>query len=463
MIIKMNRNSKGSKGPVEYLLNQRVQEGTAFTLRGNHRTTKSLIRAIERKHKYLSGGLMFAKEEDITQEQKNEIMDEFEKVLFAGLKSNQHNILWVEHSDKGRIELNFVVPRIELRTGIDLDLYTHRRDLPIFDMWKNGINTKYKLADPNDPRRARTKSSRGRGSFVANRKTLDETLHKLVSDGQINNREQMLGLLEHSGYKITRKSNESISLQHNDIGKKALRLKGGIYSENFTSIRNVESISKEREQRIREYDNKVTRGENATNRTTYQKYLQMRIERHKRRYCKSRRSDKKKPQITEERDKNNLATTTLEQNKIRMEIDDRIRKLIKTSNSKRAKYIEGVRRREAQLLEQVRNSSIKLSNRARESEQEVLKSITNTRNNVAKNTRRYSQQIDTKIDKTVSSYGTNTTRIHELLATVHEQFSRLKKSIEGVINDIKKLKIFNSAKEEMMSNTGPTINLSPRR
>lgn len=142
MIIKMNRKSKGKKGPVEYLLNQRVKEGSAFTLRGNPQITKSLIRAIERKHKYLSGGLMFAKEEYITKEQKNEIMDEFEKVLFTGLESNQYNILWVEHSDKGRIELNFVVPRIELNKGIDLDLYTHKRDLPIFDMWKNGINAK---------------------------------------------------------------------------------------------------------------------------------------------------------------------------------------------------------------------------------------------------------------------------------------------------------------------------------
>ena len=41
MIIKMNRKSKGKKGPVEYLLNQRVKEGTAFTLRGNPQITKT--------------------------------------------------------------------------------------------------------------------------------------------------------------------------------------------------------------------------------------------------------------------------------------------------------------------------------------------------------------------------------------------------------------------------------------
>lgn len=107
MILKMNRKSKGKKGVVEYLLDEREQLGTAITLRGNPEITKSLILSIKRKHKYLSGGLMFSKEEFISEEQKKEIMDSFEKMLFAGLTSHQYHILWVEHGDKGRIELNF--------------------------------------------------------------------------------------------------------------------------------------------------------------------------------------------------------------------------------------------------------------------------------------------------------------------------------------------------------------------
>jgi len=181
LILKMNRKSKGKKGVVEYLLNERENLGTAITLSGNPQITQALIQSIERKHKYLSGGLMFSKEEYVNDVQKQEIMDAFEELLFAGIDNRKYNILWVEHSDKERIELNFVVPRIALDTGYDLDLYSHRRDLPMMDMWKNGINTKYQLADPNDPRRARTMSertkvTRGEGTIVANRKSLDETL-----------------------------------------------------------------------------------------------------------------------------------------------------------------------------------------------------------------------------------------------------------------------------------------------
>jgi hypothetical protein len=467
MILKMNRKSKGRKGVVEYLLNQREKEGTAITLRGNHEITKSLIKAINRKHKYLSGGLMFAKEEHIDENQKHQIMDAFEAILFTGLELNQYNILWVEHIDKGRLELNFVVPRIELTTGIDLDLYSHKRDLPIFDTWKNGINAKYNLADPNDPSRARTisertKVSRGKGTIVANRKNLDETLHKLVSELHVKNREQMIELLENSGYKITRKNAESISVKHNDIGKKALRLKGGIYSENFTSTGSIESIIKNREQRAREYHTRATQTETGTHRAIYKKYLQTRNERHKKRYCKARRSDKKEPQIIKERNPNNLDSEANTQDE-KINIDDRIREFIETSDSKRAKYFERARKREAKLLEQIRNSSIKLSKSSRESEQKLLESLTNTRSNVEGNITKNTKQVLQNIIRENSKDRSSTIRVHELLTELKNRFSSIKKSIEGAINGIKKLKIFKSAKKEMMSEKGPTITLSPRR
>ena len=51
MILKMNRKSRGKKGVVEYLLNEREKEGTAVTLRGNSEITKILIKNIEQEKK----------------------------------------------------------------------------------------------------------------------------------------------------------------------------------------------------------------------------------------------------------------------------------------------------------------------------------------------------------------------------------------------------------------------------
>lgn len=467
MILKMNRKSRGRKGVVEYLLNEREKEGTATTLRGNPEITKNLIKTIERKHKYLSGGLMFAKEEYINKNQKNQIMDAFEEILFTGLSSNQYNILWVEHSDKERIELNFVVPRLELNTGHDLDLYSHRRDLPIFDMWKNGINTKYKLADPNDPRRARTMPERAKNAkgkvttIVANRRTLDETLHKLVQNREIQDRNQMIELLHQNGYVITRKNSESISIKHSDIGIKALRLKGGIYSENFTSIRSIESICKERKLRIREHDNKVARGEAKELGTIYQSYLYTRTERHKKRYSRTERTDRKESQNIEKRVRNNLATAVNIQNK-RIGIDDGIRSFIENSNSKREEYIKRIRARESELLEQIKNSNIQLSNSHRKAEQELFTSATHSRRDVEDNITRNAERINAEVIRADEYNKRRSSKVHELFAGVNEQFSKLKKSIKGVVDEIKKLKLFEMAKNEMMSKS-KTSNLSRRR
>lgn len=467
MILKMNRKSKGKRGVVEYLLNEREKLGMAITLRGNPQVTQCLIKAIERKHKYLSGGLMFAEEEDISDKQKQEIMDAFEEVLFAGLVSTQYNILWVEHRDKGRIELNFVVPRIELKSGNDLDLYAHRRDLPLMDMWKNGINQKYNLADPNDPRRARTmaertKVSRGTGTIVANRQNLDETLHQLVQKGQIKSRNQMIELLEKSRYEITRKNAESISVKHEDIGKKALRLKGGIYSETFSSTGGIKSFSEERERRIATYDSQVAQGKTRPNRSTYQRYLQTRVDRHQKRYLRPERTNKKESQVTQKRDTDDVVEKSNDEDTRRVE-NDRIRELIEASRRRGEESLKRARKRENQLFEQIKISNLRISESTRKSEQALSLSLEQSRANVEENIARDTERIDAEISLSDSKNRSFTERVRELFNDLSGRVTELTKSIQGVVNEIKKIRLFKRAKEQVASHEKPKISLIPRR
>ena len=164
----------------------------------------------------------------------------------------------------------------------------------------------------------------------------------------------------------------------------------------------------------------------------------------------------------ETRNKNNLVTTSINQNE-KVEVDDRIRKFIEASNSKREERIRRVKEREKRLLEQIKNSNIKLSINYRRTEAELLNKFAKTRSNVERNIERNSKQIDTETIKTNDNNKRNSSEIHELLARVDEQYSRLKKSIKGVIDEIKKLKIFKIAKEDMMSKDRQTINKSRRR
>ncbi|WP_407254228.1 relaxase family protein [Klebsiella michiganensis] len=66
--------------------------------------------------KYTSGVLSFA-EADLPPGQREKLMASFERVLMPGLDKDQYSILWVEHADKGRLELNFLIPNTELLTG----------------------------------------------------------------------------------------------------------------------------------------------------------------------------------------------------------------------------------------------------------------------------------------------------------------------------------------------------------
>ena len=93
------------------MLNERVKQGTARILKGDEKVTRALIDSMTTKQKTCVGCLAFT--EQINDEQKKQIMKEFEYALMPGMK-NRVNILWVEHTDKNNLELNFVIPKIDL-------------------------------------------------------------------------------------------------------------------------------------------------------------------------------------------------------------------------------------------------------------------------------------------------------------------------------------------------------------
>lgn len=81
-------------------------------------------------------------------------MASFERVLMPGLDKDQYSILWVEHADKGRLELNFLIPNTELLTGRRLQPYYDRADRPRIDAWQTIVNGRLGLHDPNAPETA---------------------------------------------------------------------------------------------------------------------------------------------------------------------------------------------------------------------------------------------------------------------------------------------------------------------
>ena len=67
-------------------------------LRGAPAMTRALIDSIERRWKFTSGVLSWHPDEKVNEEQEEEVMNAFECVAFAGLETEQRNILWVRHT-----------------------------------------------------------------------------------------------------------------------------------------------------------------------------------------------------------------------------------------------------------------------------------------------------------------------------------------------------------------------------
>ena len=159
MLIKFfPRGRGGGRGPTEYLTKETViVDGETTTrnpapevLRGNTANTRALIDTCQHKYKYTSGVVAFAAEDAPTEAQQQQVMDDFERLAFAGLEPDQYDVLWVRHSHEGNTELHMVVPRQELTTGKALNIAPpgHAK---YYDNLRDAWNYEQGWARPDDP------------------------------------------------------------------------------------------------------------------------------------------------------------------------------------------------------------------------------------------------------------------------------------------------------------------------
>lgn len=288
MVVKFFRHGSGSgAGPLNYLLGSNRQRADARVLYGDPVMTEQLINATPFKQKYKSGVLSFTEQADqFTDKQKMDIMQRFEKTLFAGLEPDQYDILWIEHSDKdkepntdsngkviegseqsGRLELNFVIPCQELRSGKSLQPFFAGADLVRVNALKNIINHEYKLTNPDDPIRKRDinpyvnnaprpspfdvkhkdknkKEDKEKDDEIIKNPTshhllkeaIDRKMLRLLDQGLINERFGVSYQLKRWGLTIEREIKSSISVSHPNIDKN-IRLKGFVYEQDFDGMK----------------------------------------------------------------------------------------------------------------------------------------------------------------------------------------------------------------------------------
>lgn len=248
MIVKFFTNGTGgSKGVFDYLLKDKEQPDgkrlDAEVLRGDIDNQALLIDSLDFKQKYTSGCLSFTESaEQVTQEQKNALMDGFEQTIRAGLDIDRVAVSWIEHRDKGRLELNFVFANVDLEHGRAFQPYVHIVDKRRVNAWKDMQNIEHGFTDPNDPAKKRLMAQRDNlpRDIKDARQAITDGLKALVVEGVITNRDDVIQALTDGGFEIARETDKAISIK-NPAGKRNIRLTGGLYERSFKFSREVQN------------------------------------------------------------------------------------------------------------------------------------------------------------------------------------------------------------------------------
>ncbi|MFW2719405.1 mobilization protein [Acinetobacter baumannii] len=290
MIVDFFRHGSGlSKGCLDYLLGEDREREHAQVLNGDVELTAQLIDSSPFAKKYTSGCLSFY-EHDLSDQDKQKIMQNFEECLFPGLDKDQYQILWVQHQDKinqdtgeTRLELNFVIPNVELSTGKRLQPFYAPVDLDRVDLFKQITNTEHSLYDPDDPEhRQLFLNKKNLPKDIKDFKAqLHQRVYRAVANGDVADRQELVQWLESNQINVTRQVKNSISIENPYEGaKRPIRLEGEIYEQGF---RATGEYRQEVQQRIEEYRGTASERYRA-NVTEYQRQLEHKSQYHSDRY-----------------------------------------------------------------------------------------------------------------------------------------------------------------------------------
>lgn len=242
---KDNKISTGGEGVKNYLLGKDNDREKASLLAGDPNETTEIINGLGFNKIYTSGCLSFDGEESqrITDQQKYEIMQNFERTLFGDFDKSRISGYWVEHTDKvdsnnglERLELNFVFANVDLATGKNLPVYYHKNDLSRINDYKDLTNLTYGLSDPNA-------TQRKQASVISNNQSQDQKqlkqaindhLMTLATKGRLQNHDSVKQALTDLGLEITAIKKSSISIKNPDPSKtRPIRLTGAFYEQQY--------------------------------------------------------------------------------------------------------------------------------------------------------------------------------------------------------------------------------------
>jgi len=245
---KFLAHGKGScKSAADYLTGKKSGDNHDLiaTLRGDPYQVAAVADQLDFSNKYKSFVVSFHADDKPTPADIEDVIQEYENHLFAGLKPDQFTTAWIQHTDQktGKIDLHMITPAVELTTGKSLNI-APPHTLKYVDSVRDFLNEKHGWKSPDillNPENARDANPHTLPIWAteSNKKmhaAVIENCRHVVADGSIKNRQEMLTYLDDLGFendfKVVGSKRGSISIRPAN-SKQNIRLAGAMFEKDF--------------------------------------------------------------------------------------------------------------------------------------------------------------------------------------------------------------------------------------
>ena len=244
MIIKINGTNDGWG---EYVLN-----GTKNKPR-NHKKIKVLrgdiqlgdIIADHPNYRQNAYSIILSFKDKPKLETMNAVLNDFEKLFMHGFDASEYHFDAVLHTDTDDYHIHIRIPKFNLLTGTQLQLYLDKKDRKRVNLIRNLLDMKYNLENPQNNRKLIQEYQLERWDTKFKQKSrryIQSTLHNIIRElhqaGLINSFHDLQKTLEELSCKILKIGYDKyrdfhyLTVQYNAT---KIRLKGDIYHERFWS------------------------------------------------------------------------------------------------------------------------------------------------------------------------------------------------------------------------------------
>ena len=216
------RGTGSARAAANYLLGERdatgkTREGVEVLRSDPHRVA-SVADTLGFEHRYTSGVIAWAPEDEPTDEQIREVLDAFEETAWAGLEPDRYAWAAVLHREEGcGAHVHVLAARCDLETGRSLNIAPPgwRRT---FDPLRDAFNHEHGWSRPDDPARARVEQP-GHRAYVeaaqlraglrlesSPRDLIRDYLLQRVEHGAVKDRFDVVAALREAGLKCRAKA-----------------------------------------------------------------------------------------------------------------------------------------------------------------------------------------------------------------------------------------------------------------